>query len=88
MQLINSIYIFGSEKYRILKFLPYYVIWISIDNKNAFPELITSHEFKKNLDNNEFILVEDPYEYINLLNPDENSIQFKKEIQILPSFKT
>ncbi|MBR5556196.1 MAG: DDE-type integrase/transposase/recombinase [Acinetobacter sp.] len=78
MQLINSIYIFGSEKYRILKFLPYYVIWISIDNKNAFPELITSHEFKKNLDNNEFILVEDPYEYINLLNPDENSIQFKK----------
>lgn len=78
MQLINSTYIFGSEQYRILKFLSYYIVWISIDNKNAFPELIASDEFNIKLSNNELILVQDPYEYINLLNPDEDSIQFKK----------
>ena len=78
MQLINSIYIFGSVQYRILKFLTNHIVWISIDNKNAFPELIGSDAFKTKLDNNELILVQDPYEYVKLLNPDESSIQFKK----------
>ncbi len=33
MQLINSVYILNSTQYRILKFLPQYTVWISIDRE-------------------------------------------------------
>lgn len=78
MQLINSVYIFNSEQFRILKFLPKYVVWISLDNKTAFPELLPSEEFKTHLDDHSLVIAEDPYEYLKKLNLSEHSIQIKK----------
>ncbi|WP_298142962.1 Mu transposase C-terminal domain-containing protein [uncultured Acinetobacter sp.] len=78
MQLINSVYILNSTQYRILKFLPQYTVWIAIDNKNAFPELILSEELKAHLNDQSLLPVQDPYEYLKRLNLSKDSIQFKK----------
>ena len=78
MQLINSVYILNSTQYRILKFLPQYTVWIAIDNKNAFPELILSKELQTLSDDQSLIPAQDPYEYLKRLNLSEDSIQLKK----------
>lgn len=78
MQLINSVYILNATQYRILKFLPQYTVWIAIDNKNAFPELILSKELQNLSDDQSLIPAQDPYEYLKRLNLSEDSIQLKK----------
>ena len=78
MQLINSVYILNSTQYRIRKFLPQYTVWIAIDNKNAFPELILSKELQTLSDDQSLIPAQDPYEYLKRLNLSEDSIQLKK----------
>lgn len=78
MQLINSVYILNTTQYRILKFLPKYTVWIAIDNKNAFPELILSEEFKSLSADLSLTPAQDPYEYLKRLNLNENTIQLKK----------
>lgn len=78
MQLINSVYILNTIQYRILKFLPKYTVWIAIDNKNAFPELILSEEFKSLSADLSLTPAQDPYEYLKRLNLNENTIQLKK----------
>lgn len=78
MEFINSVLLSGTAQYRILKFLPNFVIWIDIDHQNAFPELITSEEFKLKKQNGDLTLVQDPYDHLKLLNPVEDSIQLTK----------
>lgn len=78
MELINSVYIVNTQQYRVLKFLPNYTVWISINNKNALPELILSTELKTLSNNQDISLVTDPYEYLKYINLDKNSIQIKK----------
>lgn len=78
MQLINSVYILNSAQYRVLKFLPNHTVWIMLDDKNAFPELILSKEFNDLLAESHLVHIQDPYEYLNLLDLDENSVQIKK----------
>ena len=81
MQLINSIYIFNSTQYRILRFLPQYTVWIAIDNKNAFPELILSKELKTFSDDQSLIPTQDPYEYLKRLNLSKILFNSKKEMK-------
>lgn len=87
MQLINSVYILNSTQYRILKFLPQYTVWIAIDNKNAFPELILSKELQTLSDDQSLIPAQDPYEHLKRLNLSEDSIQLKKEMKTFLLFK-
>ncbi len=75
---INEVLAYEDNKYRILDVFPDTVVWISIDDKKAFPSLIEVAELRLAIDDELLKREPDPYSDLALQSPEEGTIAREK----------
>lgn len=78
MFLVNEVVEFNKELYRILVVFPDEVVWIAIYDKGAFPTVKSQKELIAAVDSEFLTRTPDPYAYLSLEIPDENSVAWQK----------
>lgn len=75
---INSVYRFQDRDYRLLKIIPFHIIWIDLNHPNANPSIIERRELITAIEAGEAEIIEDPFSDVSLMNVTEGSVQQKK----------
>ncbi|GHZ24611.1 hypothetical protein ACA545_13680 [Vibrio cholerae] len=77
---INEVLEFEKERFRILSRFGDNFVWISIDNKSAFPSIIDLYSLDLAIQDESLHRVEDPYSYLIMLSPeDDSTAQVKRD---------
>ena len=71
---INEVVKFHDERFRILESLDEQLVWISLDDEKALPELILTGEIYKAIDDDAFERMDDPYNYLVYESPVEGTV--------------
>ncbi|MDY0190834.1 MAG: DDE-type integrase/transposase/recombinase [Desulfuromonas sp.] len=71
---INEVLRLEDNLYRILSLLPAGVVWISLEDESAFPELVHKNELLAAIDDEVLRRVKDPYEELTFMVPGEGTI--------------
>ena len=75
---INEVLRYRDELYRILAFANDHIVWISLDDDKAFPELINFDELKSEIDNCNIEYADDPYNDLKYLVTEDGSTATQK----------
>ena len=75
---INEVLMYEGNKYRILDVFPETVVWISIDDKKAFPSLVGLDELRLAIDDGFLQRDSDPFSHLALQSPEEGTIAREK----------
>ncbi|MDR4885511.1 hypothetical protein RD457_23010 [Serratia marcescens] len=78
---INEVLEFENERFRILSRFGSNLVWISIDNKSAFPSIIDLYSLELAIQDESLHRVEDPYSYLIMLSPEDGSTDQVKRDQ-------
>lgn len=70
---INEVLEYDNERFRILSRFGNNFVWISIDNKSAFPCIIDLYSLDLAIQDESLHRVEDPYSYLIMLSPEDGS---------------
>lgn len=77
---INEVFEFEQERFRVLRQLSEELVWISIDDKSAFPALIDFGSLYRAIEDESLRRVEDPHANLLMESPEEGSIaQIKRD---------
>ena len=68
---INEVLEYENERFRILSRFGNNFVWISIDNKSAFPSIIDLYSLDLAIQDESLHRVEDPYSYLIMLSPED-----------------
>ncbi|EPN3068339.1 hypothetical protein ACTWWB_004200 [Vibrio fluvialis] len=71
---ISEVLEFEKERFRVLSLLGDELVWISIDDKSAFPVSVDTEVLYRGIEDETLHRVEDPYVYLTLEVPEEGSI--------------
>jgi hypothetical protein len=75
---VNEVIRVDEMHYRILTILGDEIIWICVDDKKSFPELVLIKTLVLAIENETLKRVEDPFKDIAFMTPEKGSIQCKK----------
>lgn len=75
---INEVLRYRDELYRILAFANDHIVWISLDDDKAFPELINFDELKSEIDNCNIEYADDPYNDLKYMVTEDGSSATQK----------
>lgn len=78
MFLINEVVEFDHVLYRILVIFPEEVVWIPLYDDRAFPSVLATTELMTAVDDEVLTRKSDPFEFLKLDSPEEDSIAWKK----------
>lgn len=70
---INEVLEYENERFRILSRFGNNFVWISVDNKSAFPSIIDLYSLDLAIQDESLHRVEDPYSYLLMLSPEDGS---------------
>ncbi|MCI2282337.1 DDE-type integrase/transposase/recombinase [Colwellia sp. MSW7] len=71
---INEVVQYNDVPFRVLMLMPDHLIWISLTNTSAFPQLMSKKELENNINEEVLIRIEDPYAELAFQTPEEGSI--------------
>ncbi|SFC47769.1 Mu transposase C-terminal domain-containing protein [Pseudoalteromonas denitrificans] len=75
---INEVLAFNETLYRILIIFPEEIVWIPLYDDRAFPSIVSQKELMDAVDEGVLTRESDPFEFLTLENPDEESIAWGK----------
>ena len=70
---VNEVIQLEDKLYRVLLTTNTHAVWISIDEKKSFPDIIELSQLKALMLEEKVVRVEDPYEYVINLFPELDS---------------
>lgn len=78
MYQVNEVVSLNGALYRVLLTIGDQVVWIAIEDKKAFPNVIALTELEKLLLDEELKRAEDPYSFLLMLSPEKDSTAAQK----------
>lgn len=84
---VNEVISLEDALYRVLIIMGDKIVWISIEDKKAFPSVIALAELEELLLDERLMRAEDPYSYLLMLSPEEGSKEVQKRDKNLEIIK-
>lgn len=75
---INEVVEFNKVLYRVLVTFSEELVWIPLYNERAFPSFVNLDELYTSIEDEVLQRKEDPYAYLVLENPEQDSIAWQK----------